>query len=295
MRRMERLRGVFVPLITPMFDDTRLDLDGVGRLACRILAAPGVDGLFGLGATGEFMALSYHERKAIVEIFGELPDRRKPITVNVGGLPRDKMLELSVFALQKGLDAVAFVIADDVQPEPEAVYTYLEPIITADIPFLLYWSPSYSQHRASLALIERLLASQAFVGLKDSSRDMVMFTELCTRYGEELSIFQGVEMLHLSSLAVGSAGVVGGGLNLYPALPTEISTAFAAGEWKQARALQQRMNQSWAQLNAQRAFRSVCKHYWRRQGIVRGVYCRVGPNLDFDERAAQDYAQLAAI
>jgi dihydrodipicolinate synthase/N-acetylneuraminate lyase len=29
MRRMEKLQGVFIPLITPMFDDSNVDIEGV--------------------------------------------------------------------------------------------------------------------------------------------------------------------------------------------------------------------------------------------------------------------------
>ena len=108
---------------------------------------------------------------------------------------------------------------------------------------------------------------------------MVVFTDLCTRYGREISIFQGVEMLHLCSLAVGSAGIVGGGLNLYPRLLAEITTAFENGDLDSARTLQQQVNTHWEHLNADTAFRSVCKHYWKTQGLLKGVYCRVGNNL----------------
>ena len=94
----------------------------------------------------------------------------------------------------------------------------------------MYWSPVASDHRPSLALVDLLMKMKNFVGLKDSSRDMVTFTDICTHYGAEISAFQGVEMLHLASLAVGSVGVVGGGLNLYPRLLAEITEAFNAGD-----------------------------------------------------------------
>jgi 4-hydroxy-tetrahydrodipicolinate synthase len=295
MRRIDRLQGVFVPLITPFLDQSTVDLAGLKHLAQHLLACQSVDGLFGLGATSEFVELSYDERKAIIAILAAIPDRKKPITVNTGGLPVDQMLQLSAFALEKGIDAITLVLPDTVNPDPEAVFTYLEPIKRAQFPFMLYWSPSYSRHRSDLAVVEKLVDVPSFIGLKDSSQNMVVFTDLCTRYGKEISIFQGVEMLHLCSLAVGSAGIVGGGLNLYPRLLAEMTTAFENGDLNSARTLQQQVNTHWEQLNARAAFRSVCKHYWKTQGLLKGVYCRVGNNLSSETAMLPFYTQLVAL
>jgi 4-hydroxy-tetrahydrodipicolinate synthase len=292
---MDRLQGVFVPLLTPFLDQSRVDLAGVQHLAQYLLACQSVDGLFGLGATSEFVELSYDERKAIIEILAAIPNRKKPITVNTGGLPVDQILQLSAFALEKGLDAITLVLPDTVPSDPQAVLTYLEPIRKAHFPFMLYWSPSYSRHRSDVAVVEKLVDTPSFIGLKDSSRNMVVFTDLCIRYGKDLSIFQGVEMLHLCSLAVGSAGIVGGGLNLYPRLLADMTTAFEHGDLDSARTLQQQVNTHWAHLNADTAFRSVCKHYWKTQGVLKGVYCRVGNNVPSESAMVPRYTQLVAL
>lgn len=102
-------------------------------------------------------------------------------------------------------------------------------------------------------------------------------------------------MLHLCSLAVGSVGVVGGGLNLYPRLLAEITEAFETGNLSHARALQQQVNISWKTLNAQTAFRSVCKQYWKKRGLVQGVYCRVGNNILLESQGLSYYEQLVAL
>ena len=295
MRRMEKLQGVFVPLITPMFDDANVDLEGVYSLAKHLLSFSSVDGLFALGTTSEFMELSYDERKAIIQTLAEIPNRKNPITVNVGGLPVEDMLELSTFALEKGIDALTFVLPDSVQPDPEAVFTYLTPLRKRNFPFLLYWTPAYSRHRSDMAVVEKLLEIPSFVGLKDSSQDMVVFTDLCTQYGQEISIFQGVEMLHLCSLAVGSAGVVGGGLNVYPRLLAEITTAFTLGDLDKARALQRQVNRHWEQISVGDAFRSACKHYWKTQGFLKGAYTRMGKNLASESELDPSYAKLVAL
>lgn len=294
MRRIPSLAGIFVPLVTPMFDEQTLDLDGITTFAQTLLSLPAVAGLFGLGATGEFARLSYHERQSMIEVLSELSDRQKPIVVNTGGLAREQMLALSEFAVKRGMDAVALVLPDEIEQEANAVREYVQPLAEREIPFLIYWSPSFSKHRSNYTVIEHLMKFPSFVGIKDSSRDMVVFTDLCADFGEEIGIFQGVEMLHLCSLAASSAGIVGGGLNLYPRLLAEISAAFFNHDLPRARELQRTVNRSWEILNAASAFRSICKQYWKAQGALTGTFCRIGPNIDLNAEEFQMYARLVA-
>jgi 4-hydroxy-tetrahydrodipicolinate synthase len=279
MRRMKNLQGVLVPIIIPMFEDGSLDLPGSRRLAQTFLALPSCSGLFALGATSEFMHLPFEERKVLLEEFGRIDRNGKVIMVNTGGLPLEQVIELTRLVMAVDLDGVAVVVPPEVPTEISAVERYFLTIGETGAPFAVYWSPMVSEHRPSLALVYSLVKMKNFVGLKDSSRDMVTFTDICTHHGGEISAFQGVEMLHLASLAVGSVGVVGGGLNLYPRLLAEITEAFNGGDLNRARMLQQRVNESWDYIAQGKGFRSLCKHYWKDRGVIEGTFCREGANL----------------
>jgi 4-hydroxy-tetrahydrodipicolinate synthase len=295
MRRIKNLHGVLVPIIIPMFEDGSLDLEGCRRLAEAFLSLPSCNGLFALGATSEFMHLPFKERKTLIELFGAVDRGDKVIMVNTGGLPLDQVTELTNLAVSVGLDGAAVVVPPEVPTEQEAVEQYFAAIGATGAPFAVYWSPVTSQHRPSLALVGSLVKFKNFVGLKDSSRDMVTFTDICTHYGSEISVFQGVEMLHLASLAVGSVGVVGGGLNLYPRLLTEITEAFAARDLQKARRLQQRVNESWEYIARGKGFRSLCKHYWKQRGVIQGTHCREGVNLKPTREQMTKIQEIAAI
>jgi 4-hydroxy-tetrahydrodipicolinate synthase len=292
---MKNLQGVLVPIIIPMFEDGSLDLEGSRRLAETFLSLPSCNGIFALGATSEFMHLPFEERKVLIERFGAVDRGGKVIMVNTGGLPLDQVIELTRLVVSVGLDGVAVVVPPDVPTETTAVEQYFRQIGETGAPFAVYWSPVVSEHRSSLALIASLMEMENFVGLKDSSRDMVTFTDICTQYGSEISAFQGVEMLHLASLAVGSVGVVGGGLNLYPRLLAEISEAFTAQDLQKARALQQRVNESWDYIAQGKGFRSLCKHYWKERGVIQGAFCREGANLEPTAEKMQKLREIAAI
>ena len=295
MRRMKNLQGVLVPIIIPMLQDGNLDLEGTRRLAETFLALASCSGLFALGATSEFMHLPFDERKILIEEFGTVERRGKVIMVNTGGLPLEQVTELTRLVMSVGLDGAAIVVPPEVPAEEKAVERYIAAVAEVGAPFTVYWSPVASEHRPSLALVNKLMGMKNFVGLKDSSRDMVTFTDICGRYGTEISAFQGVEMLHLASLAVGSAGVVGGGLNLYPRLLSEITEAFNRRDLEKARKLQRRVNESWDAIAVGRGFRSLCKHYWKDRGVIRGTFCREGANLSPSADQMNKLRALAAL
>ncbi len=295
MRRMKNLQGVLVPIIIPMFEDGSLDLEGSRRLAETFLSLPSCSGLFALGATSEFMHLPFEERKALIEGFGTIDRDENVIMVNTGGLPLDQVIELTLLVMSAGLDGVAVVVPSDVPTEVGAVEQYFRKIGDTGAAFAGYWSPVVSEHRPSLALVSSLMKMKNFVGLKDSSQDMVTFTDICTHYGSEISSFQGVEMLHLASLAVGSVGLLGGGLNLYPRLLAQISTAFAARDLRKTRSLQQRVNESWDYLAQGKGFRSLCKHYWKERGVIQGTFCREGANLTPTAEQMEKLRAIAAV
>jgi 4-hydroxy-tetrahydrodipicolinate synthase len=295
MRRMKNLHGILVPIVIPMFGDGSLDLEGTRGLAEAFLCLPSCNGLFALGATSEFMHLPFDERKTLIEVFGTVERCGKVIMIHTGGLPLDQVTELTRLVVSVGLDGVAVVVPPDVPAEQDAVVQYFAAIAEAGAPFTVYWSPVASKHQPTLALVEKLMGMKNFVGLKDSSRDMVTFTDICACYGREISAFQGVEMLHLASLAVGSAGVVGGGLNLYPRLLAEITEAFDQRDFDKARKLQQRVNESWSTIARGGGFRSLCKHYWRDRGVIRGTFCREGVNLSPSADQMNELRDLAAL
>ena len=121
MRRMKNLRGVLVPIVIPMFEEGTLDHGGSRRLAETFLSLPSCNGLFALGATSEFMHLSFEERKALIEGFGTIDRGEKVIMVNTGGLPLDQVIELTRLVVSVGLDGVAVVVPADVPTETAAV------------------------------------------------------------------------------------------------------------------------------------------------------------------------------
>ena len=76
---MTPLEGVFPALVTPLTPDgDEVDEAALRRLVDR-LVDEGVDGLVPCGGTGEFAALSYAERRRVVEVVLSRPPGAFPL------------------------------------------------------------------------------------------------------------------------------------------------------------------------------------------------------------------------
>ena len=190
------------------------------------------------------MNFSFEERKLLMETLSRVATGGKVLCVNIGGLPEPETLELANLFRRHPFTVAAVTAPEPVTDTPEELIEAIAPVAATGIPFSVYWTPMIPKSKPSFRSVEALMRFPNFVGLKDSSRDMVNFTTIATAFGGEISVFQGVEMLHLASLAVGSAGMVGGGLNFYPGLAAGVTEHFRRGDLDAARALQLKMNRA---------------------------------------------------
>lgn len=294
MIRMPKLHGLLVPPVTPMFDDGSLDLNGVVSLSEKYLSSEYVDGLFAVGATGEYTCLTKEERMELISALAKVNRNNKIIVVNTGGASTDETLEMSSFVKESNLDALAVIVPTHVEDTIDAVLEYYKLIDAIGLPFMVYRPPYVTTHHLSEELISAMMELKNFVGLKDSSRNMELFASLCARFADDISIFQGVEMLHLPSLACGSAGTVGGGLNIYPKLIADITSAFDAHDIPKAIKIQSDVAGLWAKLNPDGSFRWRFKYLWKQLGVIEGTHCRIGDPITVESDELETLKSMLA-
>ena len=78
------LHGIIPPMCTPFTDDGDLDLPWIHNLVEHLLAG-GVHGIFALGSTGEFAALTGYQRQTLLETTVAAVGGRVPV---LAGHPR---------------------------------------------------------------------------------------------------------------------------------------------------------------------------------------------------------------
>jgi dihydrodipicolinate synthase/N-acetylneuraminate lyase len=99
------LDGAHVLLITPFHPDGEVDERSLAAHLDFVLAA-GVDGIVGLGTTGEFFSLSPVERIALMSMIARQLDGRAVLTFGVGDSSTAVSIELARHARSVGADVV---------------------------------------------------------------------------------------------------------------------------------------------------------------------------------------------
>ena len=76
------MRGIIVPMVTPLLERDKLDVAGLERLIEHILTG-GVQGVFILGTTGEAPSLSYRLRSELIQRICDQVKKRVPVLVGI--------------------------------------------------------------------------------------------------------------------------------------------------------------------------------------------------------------------
>ncbi len=235
-------RGMVIPLLTPFRDDESVDEAALRRLVCYLIAQ-GVHGLFPVGSTGEFWALSDGEKARITEIVIEEAAGRVPVYAGTGAPGTRQSVALTRQAEALGADAVVVITPFYISPNPDELYAHYAAIAGAtSLPVIPYNNPARTGG-INLApdLMERLARLPNLIGLKDSAGDMAQFREIRRRLPPPFALFQGRDDLFYESLVVGAVGGVAATGNVAPGLVVELYEAFVAGDLPRAQRAQERL------------------------------------------------------
>lgn len=233
--------GVYPAMVTP-FDNKGNINESALRGLVDWLIKEGVDGLFPLGSSGEFIHLTFEEKIKVMEVVVDEARDRVPVLPSVTESNASKCIELAKKAKEVGCSGVViappyyFPISQDMLQEhyiqiAQAIY---------DLPIILYNIPTFSTP-ISYDSVERLSILENVVALKDSSGSMVdllNFMDKVRLRGEDINILVGREEMLYSGLMVGAKGTMSATAGVIPELMVNIYTAWLKGEIERARKIQ---------------------------------------------------------
>lgn len=211
--------------------------DSGGRLDRAALAAhlafekrAGIDGVLGLGSTGEFPHFSPDERKhvlaAIVELAAPLP-----VIANITDIRPRAAIELGRFAKSLGLPAVALMPPIFFPMSQDDVLAYFLHVAEAvDLPVMLYNFPELCGKRIDLATIAAFADRAPMCAIKQSGGEFAYHRDLIALGREKgYVVMSGADLRLTEVFALGAAGCTGGLVNIVPELMLDIHRSSAAG------------------------------------------------------------------
>src|SRR5918911_3344065 len=175
------LRGIFVPMLTPLDADERVDESSLRRLVDFLIDA-GVHGIWSMGTTGEFAALPEAERARGVEATIEQVAGRVPVIANIGDSSTGLALRHARHAVEAGADALALTPPHYYPHSMDEMLIHFRTVKEAhpDLPLLVYNIPQTVKVKMTLPTTLQLAREGTVQGIKDSQNDLRWFRMLAT-------------------------------------------------------------------------------------------------------------------
>jgi 4-hydroxy-tetrahydrodipicolinate synthase len=225
--KLNPLCGIFPPMVTPLLEQNKLDVEGLHKLVKYILSGK-VHGIFILGTTGEAPSLSYELRRELIKRTCLEVGNRVPVLVGITDTSYSESVSIACYAAECGASAV--VLAPPYyfpagQPEILEYLTHITKQIP--LPMFLYNIPSHTKIIFDADTVFKAANIPGIVGLKDSSGSMMYFHKLKYLFKErkDFSFLVGPEELLAESLIFGANGGISGGANIFPRLYVDLYNA----------------------------------------------------------------------
>ena len=238
------LRGVIVPILTPLNDDETVDTASMRRLV-NYLIEGGVHGIWAAGTTGEFAALDAEQHLLAIEtVVDEVADR-VPVIGNVSAPSSKLTVKLGRAVQEWGLAGIAATppyYYPCAQDEVLAHFRYVRDQV--GLPLWVYNIPVTVKTVVEPQTIAALAGEGTVVGVKDSSgagEPLAQLNVLCDQASIRLYRFLGSVFRITTASSVGAHGVIPGIANLVPAIVSRGWEAGEAGDVEAARDYQARI------------------------------------------------------
>jgi 4-hydroxy-tetrahydrodipicolinate synthase len=252
MSLRQQLRGTGVALITPFGPDFSIDYDAFGKVIDHVING-GVEYVVALGTTGETPTLSKAEKVALANFTYEKVAGRVPVVVGIGGNNTAELVEeLKSFPLDK---AIAVLSASPYysKPSQEGLFQHYKTLAQASPkPILLYNVPGRTGRNLNAATTIRLAKEvKNIAGVKEASGDMGQCMEILRDKPEDFLVVSGDDALTLPQIACGMEGIISVAANSFPRLFTDMTRLCLKGDFKGAKALNDKLIQGYDLLFAE--------------------------------------------
>lgn len=235
------LKGIVVPIVTPMNDDETINLDELRRQVDRQVEA-GIHGIFPFGTNGEGYILTGEEKKLVLETVIDEVAGRVPVYAGTGCISTKETIEQSKMAEAAGADILSVItpsFAKASQHELIAHYTAVAEAVP-NMPIVLYNIPMRTGNALEPQTVVELAQIDNIVGAKDSSGDwdnLSAYIELTKDM--DFGVLSGNDALILKALKAGAKGAIAGCANVYPKNMVGIYENWAKGDMEAAEACQE--------------------------------------------------------
>lgn len=228
-------QGSLVAIVTPMFEDGRLDIPALNALI-DFHVAQGSDGIVIVGTTGESPTVDFDEHCLLIKTAVSQVNGRVPVIAGTGANSTSEAITLTKKAKELGADGCLLVAPYYNKPTQEGLYQHFKAIADAvDIPQILYNVPGRTGCDISNDTVIRLAEHKNIVGIKDATGGIERGTDLLLRAPKDFMVFSGDDATGMALMLLGAKGVISVTANVVPKLMHDMCVAAIAGHVIEAR------------------------------------------------------------
>ena len=214
--------GTFTVMVTAFDNNGRIDLDAQARFT-EWQVGNGIHGLIPLGSTGEFLSMSFSERKAIAECVIKTVNGRVPVLVGAGAESTEEVIDNVEMAENLGADGTMIIPPFYSTPTSMELLKHFERISqSATKPIMLYNNPATSNVDLTPDLVADLSHFQHIDYIKESTMDVTRVRDILELSEGRMNVFGGI--MGYESFLSGACGWVAVGSNI---MPKEFSLLFS--------------------------------------------------------------------
>lgn len=232
-----KIKGIIVPIITPVDDSEKIDEGRLRKLVNHVIEH-GVHGILAFGSNSEFYMFDDDEMIEATQIILDEAKGRVPVFFGLGTIRTSHAIRLAQKAAQLDVTGISVLSPMFIKPTEEALYHHFSAIADS-IPnkmMLLYNNPGRAGYSLSLPLINRLAHDKVnIVGIKESSGDLTFLSEIIRQNADvNFKVMAGKDTIVYPALCVGAVGSVCSTANMFTELVSGIYDKYVAGDLKGA-------------------------------------------------------------
>lgn len=235
-------RGSIVALITPMYEDGRIDEDSLRRLI-DFHVEGGTSAIVAAGTTGESATLDEAEHCALLDRVVAFAAGRIPVIAGTGANSTAEAIRLTDYARRAGAQAALLVTPYYNKPTQEGLYRHFEAIAEAvELPQILYNVPGRTACDLLPETVAPLSRIPNIVGIKEATADLDRLARLQSLCAEDFALLSGDDGTACEFILQGGHGDISVTANVAPRPMQQMCSAALSGRHEEARSLNARLD-----------------------------------------------------
>ena len=202
---MDKLRGVWLPIITP-FSNNKIDYISYKNLIDYYIPK-GIAGIIPNGTTGECPTIEDYEFEELLDKTVDFNDGRLPIYYGLGGNNTSKILKQLKIVEKYKVDGILSVCPYYSRPDQKGIYEHFKIMSeTTNLKIIIYNIPYRTGRNIENDTIFKLSELKNIIGVKDSCGNLNQSMDLIANCPNDFSLLTGEDILYYVYLALGGDG-----------------------------------------------------------------------------------------